>query len=294
MSQQGNNVKDNNSSNNTSSEILEQGDIYFFYRPKKAAEEVKGIEDVRRFFMVIAPEQEENNNNNNNSSKKNPVYRLFVIGKKSLPEIRKSEARASERYWARVGGIFTDPSELTKELFSDEFRKGDAARPVGEGKYAIIVKHHQNQNHAELAYILEMPKEPGEAQRELGIEKEASYIISVINPKIPRQQSTTTTTTSSSSAGSLPSTEEPPNYPEQVLKEFDETENFVSLAKDTKFIDYKNAQIILIGAREGRDVIKSEIGIEIKESLQSADIFNKLRVRKGQVPIRPLMEGKLE
>ncbi|HZC21485.1 MAG TPA: hypothetical protein VE223_07550, partial [Nitrososphaeraceae archaeon] len=228
----------------------------------------------------------EENNNNNNSSKKNQLYRLFVIGKKSLPEIRKSEARSSERYWARVGGIFTDPNELTKELFSDEFRKGDAARPVGEGKYAIIVKH---QSHTELAYMLELPNEPGEAQKELGIEKEASYIISVINPKIPRQQST-----SSSSAGSLPSTEQPPNYPEQILKEFDETENFVSLAKDTKFIDYKNAQIILIGAREGRDVIKSEIGIEIEESLQSADIFNKLRVRKDKVPIRPLMEGKLE
>jgi hypothetical protein len=288
MTQQKNQINANSNNNSSmDSEILEQGDIYFFYRPKKAAEEVKGIEDVRRFFMVTAPELEENNNNNN--SKKNQLYRLFVIGKKSLPEIRKSEARASERYWARVGGIFTDPNELTKELFSDEFRKGDAARPVGEGKYAIIiVKHHQNQNHAELAYILELPKEPGEAQRELGIEKEASYIISVINPKIPRQQST------SSAAGSLPSTEEPPNYPEQVLKEFDETENFVSLAKDTKFIDYKNAQIILIGAREGRNVIKSEIGIEIEESLQSADIFNKLRLRNGQVPIRPLMEGKLE
>jgi len=275
MSQQENqiNVNSNNNSSSMDAEILEQGDIYFFYRPKKAAEEVKGIEDVRRFFMVTAPEQEENN------SKKSQLYRLFVIGKKSLPEIRKSEARSSERYWARVGGIFTDPNELTKELFSDEFRKGDAARPVGEGKYAIIVKHHQN--HAELAYILEMPKEPGEAQRELGIEKEASYIISVINPKIPK-------------SSNLPTTEEPPKYPEEVLKEFDETENFVSLAKDTKFIDYQNAQIILVGAREGRDVIKSEIGIEIQESLQSADIFNKLRVRKDKVPIKPLMEGKLE
>jgi len=232
-------------------EILEQGDIYFFYRPKKAAEEVKGIEDVRRFFMVTAPEQEENNNNS-----KSQLYRLFVIGKKSLPEIRKSEARSSERYWARVGGIFTDPNELTKELFSDEFRKGDAARPVGEGKYAIIVKHHQN--HAELAYILEMPKEPGEAQRELGIEKEASYIISVINPKIPK-------------SSNLPTTEEPPKYPEEVLKEFDETD-FVSLAKDTKFIHYQKAQIILIGAREGRDVIKSRIFV-LKESYQILNLL---------------------
>jgi hypothetical protein len=175
-------------------EILEQGDIYF-YRPKKGAEEVKGIEDVRRFFMVTAPEE--------NSNNKSPLYRLFVIGKKSLPEVRKTEARASERYWARVGGIFKDATELTKELLSDEFRKGDAARPVGEGKYAIV-KH---QNHTELAYVLELPKEPGEAQQELGIEKEASYVISVINPKIPK-------------SSNLPTTEEPPKYPQEVLNEF--------------------------------------------------------------------------
>jgi len=248
-------------------DILEQGDIYFFYRPKKAAEEVKGIEDVRRFFMVTAPEQ----------NNKSPLYRLFVIGKKSLPEVRKTEARASERYWARVGGVFKDANELAKELSSDEFRKGDAARPVGEGKYAIV-KH---QNHTELAYVLELPNEPGEAQKELGIEKEASYIISVINPKIPKQSN-------------LPTTEEPPKYPQEVLNEFNENENFVSLSKDTKFIDYQNAQIILIGAREGSDVIKSEIGIEIKEEQSSADVFNKLKLRREQVPTRPLTEGKLE
>ena len=164
--------------NNNEAQILEQGDIYFFYRHKKDAEQVKSIEDIRRFFVVTAAEQRQQEQQQENISSQ--LYRLFVIGKKSLPEVRKSEARASERYWGRVGGIFTDPNELTKELFSDEFRKGDAARPVGEGKYAIIVKH---ENHAELAYILEMPKEPREAQRELGIEKEASYIVSVINPK---------------------------------------------------------------------------------------------------------------
>jgi hypothetical protein len=81
-----------------------------------------------------------------------------------------------------------------------------------------------------------------------------------------------------------------------VLKDFNETENFVPLTRNTKFIDYLNAQIILIGAREGRDVIKSEIGIEIEEdeSHQPADIFNKLKVRKDQVPIKPLTEGKLK
>jgi len=67
-----------------------------------------------------------------------------------------------------------------------------------------------------------------------------------------------------------------------------------TVSKDTKFIDYQNAQIILVGAREGRDAIKNEIGIEIEDISQSADIFNKLRVRKDKVPIRPLIEGKLE
>ncbi|MFL6378945.1 MAG: hypothetical protein ACJ72R_15990, partial [Nitrososphaeraceae archaeon] len=92
----------------------------------------------------------------------------------------------------------------------------------------------------------------------------------------------------------LPSTEQPPKYPQEVLDEFNENGNFVCLSKDTKFIDYQNAQIILIGAREGRDVIKSDIGIEIMEEDSSADIFNKLKLRREQVPIRPLTEGKLE
>ena len=230
--------------------------------------------------MVTGPEKSEK------ESDKSQFYRLFVIGKKSLPEIRKTEARASERYWARVGGIFQNPDELTKELLSDEFRKGDAARPVGEGKYGIV-KHH---NHAELAYILEMPKEPGEAQNELSIQKEASYVISVINPKKPAASAV-------ADGGGYPSTEELPMYPEEVLSEFNNSEIFVSLSGDTRLIDYQNAQIILIGAREGRDVIKNEIGIEINdedENQQSADIFNKLKVRKDQVPIRPLTEGKLE
>jgi hypothetical protein len=118
---------------------------------------------------------------------------------------------------------------------------------------------------------------------ELDIQKEPSYVISVINPKRPAP-----------TAG-YPSTEEPPKYPEEMLREFSEIENF-SLSRDTKLIDYQNAQIILIGAREGRNVIKNGMAIEIAEekSSQSAGILNKLKVRKDQVPIKPLTEGKLE
>ena len=169
--------------------------------------------------MVIAPKRQEDNY-------KIQLYRLFVIGKKSLPEIRKkSEARTSERFWARVGGIFKDPNENYKRTLLNEFRKGDAARLVGEGKYAIVKKH---QNHAELAYILEMPKEAGEAQKELGIEKEATYIISVINPQRNQQHPTV------AAGGGYPSTEALPMYPEEVLKAFNDSDIFVPLSSNSK------------------------------------------------------------
>lgn len=294
------NDNDNDNNQEATAEVMEKGDIFFFYRPKAkvvdngSGGDVKSIEDIRRFFMVTATtitttaanteneQQQQFDETNRKTSKEaeSPKYRLFVIGKKSLPEIRATEARRSERFWAKVGGIFENPQELTNELLADEFRKGDAARAVGEGKYAIL-KH---QDHAELAYVLEMPEEPGEAQRELGIEKEAIYIVSVINPKVPVP------------AG-YPSSEEPPNYPESILKEFGENENFISLARDLRFIDFQNAQMILVGAREGRDVIQKEFGIDIreeKETLQSADIFSKLKIEKDKVPIKPLIEGKFE
>jgi hypothetical protein len=289
-----NDIDDDNNQEATV-EVLEKGDIFFFYRPKAkviddgSGGDVKSIEDIRRFFMVTATaantenEQQQQFDGTNSKTPKegeSPRYRLFVIGKKSLPEIRTTETRRSERYWAKVGGIFENPQELTGELLSDEFRKGDAARAVGEGKYAIV-KH---QDHAELAYVLEIPEEPGEAQRELGIEKEASYIVSIINPKVPVP------------AG-YPSSEEPPNYPESILKEFGENENFISLARDLRFINFQNAQMILVGAREGRDVIQKEFGIDIKEekeTVHSADIFSKLKIEKDKVPTKPLIEGKFE
>jgi hypothetical protein len=77
----------------------------------------------------------------------------------------------------------------------------------------------------ELAFVLELLKELGEAQKELGIEKEASYIITVINPKIPKREEF------------LPTTEEAPKYPESVLNDFSTDENFVPLSRNLRFID---------------------------------------------------------
>ena len=133
--------------------------------------------------------------------------------------------------------------------------------------------------------MLELPKEPGEAQKELGIGNEASYVITVINPKIPKRKEY------------LPTTEYAPKYPESILKDFGDNENFVPLSRNLKFIDHQNAQVILIGAREGRAALTQELGITVEyedEDERSADIFTRLRIRKDQVPIEPLIQGKLE
>jgi hypothetical protein len=61
-----------------------------------------------------------------------------------------------------------------------------------------------------------------------------------------------------------------------------------------ELVNYQNAQVIVIGAREGRDTIKKDIGLDMKEESSSEDIFSKLKVRKEQIPVRPLFEGKLE
>ena len=270
---------------------LEQGDIFFFYRPKVSSKEIKSIDDVRRFYMVLCPEDEQkivNNTNNDTNTKEKKIYRLFIIGKKSLPEIRKTEARSSERYWAQVGGIFYDSKKLGEDLTAEEFRKGDAARPVGEGKYAII----EHQNHTELAFILEMQEEIGEAQKELGIQKEATYIITVINPNKPVPE------------GYRTAEAEHPKYPEDIKKYLNNIQDkFISLSQNLNLINYQNAQVVLIGAREGKDIIKQEIGLDIetedeggdKENISpSADIFTKLKIRKEQVPIKPIIEGKFQ
>jgi hypothetical protein len=69
------------------------------------------------------------------------------------------------------------------------------------------------------------------------------------------------------------------------------------LSKDIRFVDYLNAQITLIGAREGKDVLKKEIGVDIEEEEetdQTADLYGKLQIEKKRTPVKALVESKFE
>jgi hypothetical protein len=252
-------------------EIIEQGDIFFFYRPKVDTEEVKDIKDVQRFYMVTTPEEEE----------KNDIYRLFLIGQKQLPEIVEGKSTSEEKNWALNILTTSNPDDIHKELLPAEYttetkgkRRLAAAAPAGEGKYKIV-KHD---NHTELAYLLELPEIPGPTQREFEIKKEASYIISVKNPdvKVP--------------GFAAVSSNKKLEYPKRLKDKFGD-KRWISI-EDPQLLNYENIQVLLIGARK-KDV-EEELGIDIdeeRETENTADIFKELKLRKEQVPLKPLLKG---
>jgi hypothetical protein len=252
------------------SEIIEQGDIFFFYRPKVGAEEVEGVKDIQRFYMVTSPED-------------NNKYRLFLVGQKQLPEIVEGKSTSEEKNWALNILTTSSPDYIQKELMPAEYttetrgkRRLAAATPTGEGKY-VIVKHD---NHTELAYILELPEIPGPTQREFEIKKEASYIISIKNPdvKVP-------------GFAAFSSEDKKPDYPKHLKEKFGDR-RWINV-EDPELLNYENTHLLLIGARK-KDV-EEELGVDIdekKETERSADLFKKLKLRKEQVPLKPLLKGK--
>jgi hypothetical protein len=249
------------------SQMVEYGDIFFFYRPKVGKEEVTDIEDVQRFYMVMAPEDGK--------------YRLFVVGQKQLPEIVEDKSTSEEKNWAVNILTTSDPEDIRKELLPAEYptetkgtRRMGPATPAGEGKYSIV-KHD---NHTELAYVLELPKVPGPIQKEFEIKKEASYIISVKNPDIQVR-------------GFAAFEKRKPQYPASIKEKFGDR-RWINV-EDTDILNYENTQVLLIGARK-KDV-QEELGIDLneeRETVDTAELFKELKVRREQVPLKPLLKGE--
>lgn len=267
-------TKINNNDTNNQSRVIEQGDIFFFYRPKIEAEKVKVIEDVQRFYMVMCPE----------GDKRRDICRLFLIGQKQLPKIIEGKSHPSERNWALNILTTSNPEEIRKEIlvpaeYTTETRgkrRLAAAVPIGEGKYSIV----RHNGHTELAYILELPKIPGPAQKEFEIKREASYLISVKNPNIAIP-----------GFAAISSSTRRPNYPKHIMEKFG-NRRWINV-DDPDLLNYENTQLLLIGARK-KDV-EEELGIDIDEKKQteeSADIFRELKIRKEQVPLTPLLKGE--
>ena len=248
-------------------QTLEEGNIYFVYTPRVhgPGEEstVTSAEDIERTFIIL-------------SARGQRRYRRIVVGRKKLPEIQNG----GQRFWGFVDIVGEQPDRVEHELEEARYatatrgeRVRPAARPAGEGIYRIV--QHENHNH--LIYALELPDEPGPAQKELNIEPEASYIFSVKNPE----------------AGSPPGVGLGPrqkaHYPEHLESRF-RGRRF--LPAEPELLDYEGVEVLLIGSSENP---QEELGIELRpepENEWSADIFTDLRMRRSQHPVEPLFTGE--
>lgn len=175
----------------------------------------------------------------------------------------------------------SNAEDIRKELLPVQYetetrgkRSVGPATPAGEGKYSIV-KHG---NHTELAYVLELPQVPGPTQKEFEIKKEASYIISVKNPDIQVP-------------GFKAFEERKPEYSSHIKEKFGDR-RWINV-EEPDLLNYENTQVLLIGARK-RDV-EEELGIDLneeKETVNTAELFRELKMRKEQVPLKPLLKGE--
>jgi hypothetical protein len=245
------------------SRVLEQGDVFFFYRPRVGVEEVRRLDDVQRFFLVLQPERR-------------ALFRRLIVGRKRLPDVL-----AHERVWAFVAEVAEDPEALRDELERTAHetrtrgvRVQPEARPAGEGRYALV----DHDGHTHLAYVLELPPHPGEAQRVFRIQSEASYVIAVRNPGAPGPPGTG-------------APQRRPGYPEPLHGRFGGRR--FSSVDPPELLDYEGAEVVIIGA--GADA-EAELGIKLDaetERTEDADLFRKLRVARGELPLEPLERGDL-
>jgi hypothetical protein len=247
--------------------FLEHGHIYFAYRPRVDATAVTGVDDVQRTYMILSPRGKAS-------------YRLIIIAQKRLPAMGREGDR---RAWGFVEKVSSQPEEVENELDPKTYltktrgeRHRPAARPAGEGVYAIV----RHRNHTHLACVLELPETPGEVQRALNIQRDGSYIVTVRNPKAP------------AAVGSGLDAERRAHFPRNLQQRF-RGRRFIPL-DPPDFLDHAGAEIVIIGAKP--DVART-LGIELNpehETPATAEIFTDLRLEQSVHPIRPLVEGTWE
>lgn len=249
-------------------DVLERGNIYFLYRPRVEEHHPEGSDDIQNLYVVLSPRGKK-------------TYRSLIIGRERLPD---PDAPGRQKHWGFVDAVYRDPKQLSEALREESYdtktrgeRHRPAARPAGEGVYEIV----SHNGHTHLTYALELPDEPGEVQRELGIVPEASYVISVKNPDKP----------SPPQAG-VPRRDV--SLPKKLMAVFRDRK--FADADPPELLDHEGVEVLLVGASSD---LGDELGSELPERARdedasSADIFRDLRLHKSKHPVEPLFEGRWE
>ncbi|KAH0492738.1 hypothetical protein TgHK011_007679 [Trichoderma gracile] len=219
--------------------ILEKGIIYFFIRGRVDVDKPEEVDDIARSYIILRPI------GHDAKLSKPPLAdagntRIVVLPKKVLPSSGKDRFLAfvdkTGASYDEIKGQFLAGGEY--ETKTKGTRHTPAATPVGEGVYAITSTGRESH----LAYILTIPQELGEVQKDLGLKEQGSFIISTKNPEYPAPAS-----------ARLP---QAPEYPKKMHEEF---KDYRWIPSRPHHLDYANTQILMIGESSG---IKKALGVE--------------------------------
>jgi len=236
-------------------EILERGAIDFLYRPGMRAPEaggrIGGIDDDPGLFVVLAPLRRQ-------------LFRRIVVGRKRLPDL------PGERYWGyvdRVGRRAADVRDDLEVAHHEAATRGSRVQPTtrsgGDGVYALF----RHEDHAHLSYRLERPSQAGEIQDDLGIDREASWIVAVKNPA------------ATAPPGIGAPAPRAPRLPGSLHERF-AGRRFVQA--DPALLDCEGVELILVAVGEALPV---ELDVRLqpeREAQDTADVFAELG--GGQIP----------
>ncbi|KAK4170533.1 hypothetical protein QBC43DRAFT_306387 [Cladorrhinum sp. PSN259] len=215
------------------SSIVEKGIIYFFFRGRVNIEKPSEVNEIARSYIILRPIAKDVQLGSGTIGDAGNS-RLCVIPKKVLPQTGK------DRWISFVEKTGASFQQLKDEfLASNDYetktvgtRHTPAATPIGEGVYAIT----NTGKESHLAYILTLPEELGEVQKEIGLKEKGSFIISTRNPQYEPPKNARL------SKG--------PEYPKDLLEEF---RSLRWAPTQPKHLDYVNTQFLLVGESSGID-----------------------------------------
>jgi hypothetical protein len=164
----------------TPSSILEKGIIYFFFRARVNVEEPHDTSDIARSYMVLRPIPH-GAKIGDGPIGDNGNCRLLALPKKVLPLSGKDrfivfieKAKAS---FKELKDQFMSASDYATKTAGTSHRP--AVTPTGEGIYAITTTGRESH----LAYILTIPSELGQVQKDIGLRERGSFVTSIKNPE---------------------------------------------------------------------------------------------------------------
>ncbi|KAL2875619.1 hypothetical protein SGCOL_009238 [Colletotrichum sp. CLE4] len=268
------------------STILEKGIIYFFFRARVNTDGAEEVDDIARSYMILRPLARDSKLGDGPIGDAGNT-RLLALPKKVFPETDRDKFMV---FVEKAGASFAELKEQFLSGADNQTKSGvshaPAATPAGEGVYVIT----NTGSDSHLAYMLTLPSDLGEVQKELGLKEKGSFILSTKNPykKGPANASLDQT----------------PDFPESIKDDF---RDLRWTNTKPEHLDYPYAQFLFIGqsgienavepkskdvkaGKENPEDVLQEIGDEDEKRMKhlsgddSASIFADLQARVKDYP----------